>query len=135
MNETGRVRYHAPELRRVSPVSGLRDVTTEITLEGRFLGRSDEVLTSVLVGDAECTNVQRVTEHLVTCMVQPGMSGTHNVTIHVGKESTMLSSSFTIEEASIIYASVVPAYYPFWTDTKVAITINTIGLSEENTVR
>lgn len=115
--------------------TGFRDVPTEITLEGRFFGRGDDMVTSVVLtsGDGgaglECGDVTRVTEHLVTCVVPPGPSGNYNVTVRVGEDEVVSVGSFTIDFASIQYVKTSPMYYPFWTDSRLSITVETVGLS------
>ena len=127
------VRYKAPELRRVVPDRGYRDIAHTITLEGRFLGKGDDVETTVLLGaDSLCGNVKRVTEHIVTCEVPPGFSGKFDVTVRVGEDSSTLNGAFTRDDAKIILDTIIPRYVPFWSDTKVSINVHTYGLSTSN---
>ena len=92
----GRVRYKAPELRRVVPDRSYCDEEQLITLEGRFLGKTEHVETSILLGnDGVCENVHRITEHMVTCVVPPGFSGTYDVSVHVGEDISTLFQAFS----------------------------------------
>jgi hypothetical protein len=130
------VRYKAPELRRVVPSRGYRDTAQIITLEGRFLGKGDDVETSVIIGDGTlCASMKRVTEHIVTCVVPPGFSGKYDVTVRVGEDSSTLDGGFTRDAAKILLDKVTPMYVPFWSDTKIAIDIHTYGLSTSNNLQ
>ena len=129
----GRVRYKAPELRRVVPDRSYRDEKQLITLEGRFLGKTEHVETSILLGnDGVCENVHRITEHMVTCVVPPGFSGTYDVSVRVGEDISTMFQAFSRDVGEILLDSISSNYVPFWTDTKLSLVVHTYGLSRRN---
>jgi hypothetical protein len=131
-----RVRYKAPELRRVVPDHSYRDENRLITLEGRFLGKTDNVETSILLGNNEvCEKVRRITEHMVTCIVPPGFSGTYDVSVRVGEDTSTLVQAFRRNYGEIILDRLSSTYLPFWTDTKLSIVLHTYGLSSANNLK
>jgi hypothetical protein len=122
------VRYKPPQIRTVVPTHHARDAPHRITVEGRFLGLNP-VATTVMVGDSECIDLERVSQHIVTCSVQPGPTGAYDVSVIVGDDTAVKRNAYRRDNATIVFDSIEPSHAPFWKLTRLKIDVETLGIS------
>jgi large repetitive protein len=119
--------FRAPFIKKILPSHVPRDAHARVEIEGRFLGNSNR-LTHVMVGGEPCTDVKVDSDHLVSCLVPPGESGTVAVEVRAGQDVGVAKDMFRREDVSIRVKSVTPKHISFWIPHTVTVVLKTTGI-------